>query len=492
VTWRQQRQALRRWRHRLVEQADELASLVSKPNRVSPAETLAAEVLPLVDGIRFLERRAAAVLKPRRLGRRGRPIWLAGVSARVERAPLGVVLIIGPGNYPLLLVAAQAAQAVAAGNAAVIKPAPGGEAVADRFAALAVEAGLEEGLIQVLDTSVEAAQRAIGVGVDKVLLTGSVTSGRAVLHACAETITPATVELSGCDAAFVLPSADLSRVVDALTFGLRLNGGETCIAPRRVFVPKSLAAELERRLAERVAALPRYEVGAEAARRARQAVGDAIEAGARLVTGQLPASSGEGPGRETRPPADGASCDGRGVAITPMLVADAEPAMRLLRTDLFAPAMALVPVDDLEAALAADAQCPYALSASVFGESGEARRIARHVLAGSVVINDLIVPTADPRLPFGGRGLSGFGVTRGPEGLLALTAPKVTAERRGRWLPHLDEPGQSDTEAMRGLLELSHGAGWGGRWRGLKTLWHAMSRRQAGRRTSPPTGRSSP
>ena len=87
-----------------------------------------------------------------------------------------------------------------------------------------------------------------------------------------------------------------------------------------------------------------------------------------------------------------------------------------------------------------------------------------------MVVNDVIVPTADPRLPFGGRGESGFGVTRGAEGLLDLTVPKVVAVRRGRRLPHLEDPHPADADLFRAYLALAHGGGLRTRLRGAMDL----------------------
>ena len=105
------------------------------------------------------------------------------------------------------------------------------------------------------------------------------------------------------------------------------------------------------------------------------------------------------------------------------------------------------------------AACPYALGAAVFGPEREARRFAGEIRAGSVVINDLVVPTADPRLPFGGRGESGYGVTRGAEGLLALTAIKATSVRRGRFRPHFQPPDADQLRLAEAYLGVAHGAG---------------------------------
>ncbi|MFN0066769.1 MAG: aldehyde dehydrogenase family protein, partial [Limisphaerales bacterium] len=236
---------LRAFRHRLAEHAEKLAGTVARP----AAETLTAQLIPLADAGAFLEREAASLLQPRRLGRRGRPIWLRGADAEVHREPFGVVLILAPSNYPLFIPGTQALQALAAGNAVVLKPGAGGESAALALHRLFVAAGLDPRLLAVLAEDAAAGPLAVGLEPDFILLTGSAATGRAVLKQAAGNLTPVAAELSGCDAAFVRADADLDRVVAALRFGLRLNDGATCIAPRRVFAHAAVCSELESRLA---------------------------------------------------------------------------------------------------------------------------------------------------------------------------------------------------------------------------------------------------
>lgn len=422
----------------------EAASLAASVGRASTADTLVAEVLPLAEACAFLVRRAERILRPRRL-QSGRPTWLFGVRASVLREPLGVVLVIGPGNYPLFLPGAQALQALAAGNAVAVKPAPGGEGPMHALAGLLRRAGLPDGLFQVLDSSARTGAEAAAAGFDHLLLTGSAETGRKVLAGTAQTLTPTTMELSGSDAVLVLPGAELSLVARAVAYGLRLNDGATCIAPRRVFVPRGDAAALEAELLRKLREVPPAQVPPPVLDRLRAALSDAERDGARILS---------------RP--DGESCP-------PVLVADAHAGMRLLREDLFAPWTALVPVADTDAMLAEAARCPYALGASVWGPEEAAVRLAGRVRAGSVCVNDLIVPTADPRLPFGGRGRSGFGATRGAEGLLAMTAPKAVSVRRGRFRPHLQPPRPDDARRFAALIAMLHGP-WSAKAAALRAL----------------------
>jgi acyl-CoA reductase-like NAD-dependent aldehyde dehydrogenase len=390
---------VRALRHQIAARSAELVVAALGAGRPA-AEVLSAEVVPLADACRFLEREAPRLLATRRLGSVGRPAWLVGVEAEVRREPLGTVLVIAPSNYPLFLPGVQTVQALAAGNSVLWKPGTGGTAAARAFAALAAEAGLPAGVLTILPEDPAAAQEAIAQGVDKVLLTGSAATGREVLAGLAGRLIPATLELSGCDPLFVLAGADLDRVARAVGFGLTLNGGATCIAPHRILVLRELAPALAERLARHLPSLR--------------------------------------PGPDT---------------------------------------LTITAVADGDEALAEAARSPYALGASVFGHEAEAVAFAGRVRAGVVVINDLIVPTADPRLPFGGWGESGFGVTRGAEGLVELTRPKVVAVRRARRLFHLEAPHPGDAELFTAYLKLAHAGGVWPRLRGAVDLARALIRR---------------
>ncbi len=411
------------------------------------ADTLVAEVLPLIEACRFLEREAGRILATRRLGSAGRPIWLAGLQTEVERAPWGVVLVLAAANYPLLLAGVQTLQALVAGNAVLWKPAPGTEGPARALRALLMACGLDAELLTVLDSSVEAGTRALASGVDHVVLTGSAETGKAVLRQLAETLTPATMELSGCDAVFVLPGADLGRLAQALGFGLRFNGSFTCMAPRRMFLVGMADADgFEARLAAELGqlaavSLPPKTVAllgelAEDARTQGAAVMRSSESGATLITG-------------------------------------ATPAMKSMQSDVFAPVLSVMRVKDREEALAVQAVCPYALTASIFGPEDEARTLASRLRVGNVLINDIVAPTADPRIAFGGRGRSGFGVTRGAEGLLAMTTPRTIQVQRGSSKRAYEPTGEAHVEFFSALARALYARGLGARWDGLKRVVRA-------------------
>jgi delta 1-pyrroline-5-carboxylate dehydrogenase len=149
-----------------------------------------------------------------------------------------------------------------------------------------------------------------------------------------------------------------------------------------------------------------------------------------------------------------------------------------LQEDTFAPVLSIVTVADEAEAVRLSNNCPYALGASVFTRDKSAgRRVAAQLNAGFVSINDLIVPSADPRVPFGGRAASGFGATRGAEGLLELTTAKVISVSGAKFRPAFDAPRPRDEQLIQSHLKLAHGRGFGRRWRALAGILSSVFRR---------------
>jgi aldehyde dehydrogenase (NAD+) len=446
---------LRAARHSMAADAAKFAAAISPQLARTQADTLVTELLPLLDACKFLEREAKRLLAPRKLGRGGRPFWLGGVAAEIYRDPVGHVLVIGPANFPLFLPGVQVLQALAAGNAVTWKPGVGGAAVAELVGKHLRAAGLPEGLLKVTDESVVAAQMALAEGPDKVVFTGSSESGKQVLATLAESATPAVVELSGADAVLVMPSADLQQVAKAVAFGLRLNGGAVCMSPRRLFASRTSMTALRTLLETELAKVPAVALDARTSSKLQAMLSDAISKGAD-VRGELNAE-----------------------AQRPVLVTKANAQMEIARSDIFAPVLSLLECDSMLHAMDQYAMCPYALTASIFcGKDDEkkARMMAKMLKAGTVLINDLIAPTADPRVPFGGRGASGHGVTRGAEGLLEMTVVKTLLARRGGRMRHLEPTREEDTQTLSSLIAVAHGKGFGARWAALMQLMKAAHR----------------
>jgi acyl-CoA reductase-like NAD-dependent aldehyde dehydrogenase len=270
--------------------------------------------------------------------------------------------------------------------------------------------------------------------VDKVIFTGSAQTARTVLRVCAEKIIPCVIEASGCDAVAVLPSADLKRVVRAITFGMRLNGSATCMAPRRLLL---LGASEDRKKAlVGMLSTAFNECGpARLSETLRADLGEMLHEAERLgarVYGSI--------NEEQRP----------------ILVTEVKSEMRLAQADLFAPVLSMIDVSSETEVLAAQEACPFALTASVFGDEVKAKRLASALNVGNVLINDIIVSTVDPRIPFGGRKESGYGATRGTEGLLEMTVAKVVTVQRSKSVRSYEGTGDQHHELFDGLILASH------------------------------------
>jgi acyl-CoA reductase-like NAD-dependent aldehyde dehydrogenase len=451
------------FRHLLVRDADRLADVISREVGKPPEEALAGEVLPTADACRFLEREAPGLLRSRRVSRWSRPLWLFGQADVVQRRPRGVVGIIGTWNYPLYLNGVQILQALTALNAVLWKPSEVTPRFAELLHELLLEAGFPADLVQRLPATREMGPALAEADVDHVVFTGSAAVGRKLAARLGERLVSSTLELSGCDAQFVLDDADVGLAARAAWFGMTMNRGQTCIAVRRAFVHRSRYDEFRDRLrplAEK--APPMHLTVPSQARQARQLVDDAVEHGAKLLI----------QGSQT-------SEDG---SFRPAVLLDATPEMAVCREAAFAPIMAVLPFDKAEEALQAEAQCPYALAASVFTKDDTtAVWIADQLRAGAVTINDVIVPTAHPATPFGGSGASGWGVTQGAEGLLEMTVPRVVSHRGGTFRPHYDtgdpEKLKKQADLLRALLEAGHSPTLGARLRGW---WHVIGTARKG------------
>jgi acyl-CoA reductase-like NAD-dependent aldehyde dehydrogenase len=446
-------------RRLLVAERDRVAAAVGNDLGKPADEALAADVLPLADACRFLQVEASRLLWPRRVPSRLRPAWLMGQKDIVYRRPRGLVGIIGTWNYPVFLNGVQITQALTAGNGVVWKPSEVAPASAEVLFDLLGRAGYPDGLVQKLPATREAGKELAEADVDHVVFTGSSPVGHALAVTLGRRLVSSTLELSGVDALFVLADADPRFGARAAWFGATINRGQTCLAVRRAFVHKSVYGPfLDALQPLAAAAAPARLALPSQGEQAERLVRDAVAEGARVL----------GPPRTA---ADG---------LVPQVVVDARPEMAVCREASFAPIMAVLPFDTLEDALKMDAQCAYALGASVFtGNPAAAEAWAGRLRAGMVTVNDVIVPTAHPATPFGGRRESGWGVTQGAEGLLEMTVPQVVSVRSGRYRPHYDltaDPTKSQGDLVRALLDYGHGAAMGQRLGGLVRLIRAMWR----------------
>ncbi len=447
---------------------DELCRLMHDEVGKDQYQALGADVLPLLASCRWHARRGWKALRPRRVG--GTPLLMTGVRARVAREPIAPwdgaarVAIIATWNYPVQLLGIQLVQAILAGNRVVVKPsefAPRTQALLLEIARAAGE-GLPPGVLEWTPATREAGRDLLAAGgadggadgagarIAHVVFTGSTRVGRQIAAWCAENLVASTLELSGADSAFVLADADVARAAASVWDGVVVNAGQTCMAPRRVLVERGAYAGFIAALAPlAAAATPVRLISPDAATSCHDLARAALCEGGRSLSGVL-----EPPDRR----------DGRWWR--PVAVVDcparAEPNSgtgRLLAGAHFGPLVAVVPVADVDEALAVHGRCEQHLSASLFTrDAGRARALVPRLGVSQVCVNACLFPSGHPALSLGGRSLSGWGESRGTGGLLALTRP-VAEACVPAWWPRVALTGGDGrmVRAMHLALDWFHG-----------------------------------
>ena len=399
---------LRGFRRRVARDAESLAHLLHDEIGKPIDEAIAADVMALLAAIKWHEKHAARILSPRRA--KGRPAWLLGVRHRVMHAPLGRVGIIATWNYPVQLLGVQLVQALVAGNRVIVKPSEHAPRTQHALLELARE-GLPEGTLEWTDATREAGRDVLREGVgagtlDHIVFTGSTSVGRAIASTLADPLVPSTLDLSGRDSAFVMSDANPALAARTIWHHVTMNAGQTCMAPRRALVHQDIYAEFIRQLGLIGAGEPpRRLITREAAQEAHRAAVEGVEAGGRPLSGVL-----EEPGSDC------------GRLMHPVALVDCPANAPTVAGNHFGPVIAVVPVRDLDEALAIHHEHGQHLATSVFTRSkAQARTLAPRLGSSVVTINDVILPTAHPATALGGRGPSGWGLSRGEEGLRAMT-----------------------------------------------------------------------
>jgi acyl-CoA reductase-like NAD-dependent aldehyde dehydrogenase len=383
--------------------ADELAALETADNGKPYFESRKVDLPSVAENFRYFAGLADKI--------QGGTIPVAGPFFNYTlREPVGVVGCITPWNFPLSLATWKVAPALACGNTVVLKPAEQTPLTAIRLAELAAEVGFPPGVLNVVPGFGETAGAALvaHAGVDSIAFTGSTAVGKIVMRAAAETLKKVSLELGGKSPNIVLADADLDAAVRGATTGIFYGKGEVCAAGSRVLVERSVYDDF---------------VEAFAARAAKMTVGDPMDSNTRLgaivseeqlerIMGYVAAGKSEGARLVTG--GERTTVNGKGNFVTATVFADVEPGMKIAQEEIFGPVAAVIPVDDMEDAIATANQSIYGLAAGVWTRDiGKAHRIAKELHAGTVWINTY--NQYDSASPFGGYKQSGFGRDLGYE-----------------------------------------------------------------------------
>jgi succinate-semialdehyde dehydrogenase/glutarate-semialdehyde dehydrogenase len=374
-----------------------------------------------------LAARYAAARGPRLLRDRRRLGLVPGLTVAIEvRHPVGTVGVISPWNYPLTLAISDCLPAFVAGNAVVHKPDTLGALTALLARSIAVEAGLPEAVWQIVVGDGPTIGAALVEHADYVSFTGSAATGRVIAKRLGERLVGATLELGSKNALLVLDDADLDRAAEGAVRACFANAGQQCLSTERVYVADAVRAEFQQRFLDRVSAVklgPAYDYSRDMGSLVSQAqldkvvrhVEDAVARGARVLIGGNPRPD-LGPWFFEATVLDG---------VRPgMLAADEET---------FGPVVAIYPVPDDDAAVAAANATPYGLNASVWTRNRDRGvAVAKRLRYGTVNINEgYAAAWGSHDLPLGGMKDSGLGRRHGRQGILRYTEPQGIAIQRG-------------------------------------------------------------
>ncbi|MCP2292702.1 aldehyde dehydrogenase family protein [Nocardia amikacinitolerans] len=333
------------------------------------------------------------------------------------REPVGVVGGIIPWNGPLIGLWWIFGPALATGCTAVLKPAEDASLSVLRVAELMTEAGVPDGVINVVTGFGKDAGAALAEhpGVDRIAFTGSVGTARTIVRASAGNMKRLQLELGGKSPDIVFADADLDLAVPGAAMGVYTNSGQVCVAGSRIFVQRPIHDEFVTRIAEFSKSIrvgdgldPETQLGPLVSQRQLERVMSYVDIG----TGEAELVSG------------GRRLDGRGFFLEPTVFAGATNDMTIAQEEIFGPVATVIPFDDVEEALRLANATPYGLAGGVWTRDlGTAHKVSRGITAGTVWVNCYGV--LDPAVGFGGTKMSGYGWKGGREHVESYLYPKA-------------------------------------------------------------------
>ncbi|MGZ4698681.1 MAG: aldehyde dehydrogenase family protein [Nocardioides sp.] len=367
-------------------------------------DTWFGDVASTVGEARYAIKHLKKWMRPKRVGV---PLAVMPGKARIQYEPLGVVLVIGPWNYPFYLCFGPMVGALAAGNCVVLKPSEHAPAASALMAQL-IPKYLDKDAVRVVEGEAAATQQLIDARVDHVFFTGGTEIGRKVMQAAAKHLTPVTLELGGKSPVIVTKDADLEVAARRILWGKLINSGQTCLAPDYVLVENSVKNDLVGQLKTQLVALREGEA------KEQQIVND-------RQFDRLASYLDEQPGQVV---AGGSKADTK---IETTLVVDADPASQVMSGEIFGPILPILGVKDLSEAITFVNRREKPLASYLFSKNkAEQQRVLNEISCGGTVINHTLMHVLVPQLPFGGVGESGMGAYHGKWGFECFSHRKST------------------------------------------------------------------
>lgn len=443
----------------LLRRAEDISRLITLEKGSPLAESLAVEVLTVLEALDYYGHQQKSVLKPKRVAAH---VPFFGHKKNVFLfQPLGPTLIISPWNFPFVLPFGDIISALTAGNTVVLRPSTSTPLSALAIGEILMEAGLPAGVLNIVPCKVGQAEELIqNPLVQSIVFTGSVSVGKRIMVLASQNLTNLVLELGGKDPMIVLEDANLEEAARGAVWAGFMNAGQSCASVERVYVASEVASEFLDKVVTLTQSLrmgnplhPDVDIGplenASQLRVVEEHVGDAREKGARILCG------GQRPDNLA------------GYFYLPTVLNQANHTMKVMTEETFGPVLPIMTFSDIEEAVRLANDSHYGLTASVWTrDRKKARWVAEQLEVGTVTVNDHMCTFTEPTGIWGGIKQTGFGRTHGPYGLLELVNIKyVSADFGGKpdrlwWYPY--------SEAKLGILKNS-----------LRLLYHHRSSQKA-------------